>query len=243
MALKRLHFINVSQKIAQTSHRIIHTHTNTLMQMKCEDFLAEKFFPVCFHVWYVCISRRVRIYYKIVNYYVQRADKVLDAVWKSGREWVYVMLVCVYNLWMWFYQFSRDIGREREWVKRQDIYNKLYVGLLLLLLLLSSSSSSSIGVCMYIFSAHIWFDSFNLILSHKHTSTLKFIYDCVICIPFLPCRYFWFCCQHFIRHLRNVWENMYVCVCKCCMLATVFTSFLFNKFWMSATRKCVTKQQ
>lgn len=216
MALKRLHFINVSQKIAQTSHRIIHTHTNTLMQMKCEDFLAEKFFPVCFHVWYVCISRRVRIYYKIVNYYVQRADKVLDAVWKSGREWVYVMLVSVYNLWMWFYQFTRDIGgeREREWVKRQDIYNKLYVGLLLLLLLLSSSSSSSIGVCMYIFSAHIWFiQSHTITQTHIHPEVylwLCYLYS-IFALPLflvlLPTFHTTFkkCMRKYVR----------VCLCEC----------------------------
>lgn len=67
MALNRLHFINVSQKIAQTNHRSNSRHTHAYANEVWRLF-GRKVFPRMGE--YACTSRHVRIYYGIVNYYV-----------------------------------------------------------------------------------------------------------------------------------------------------------------------------
>lgn len=180
--------------------------------------------PTCTHILWNCELLCVKS--------SKRADNVHDAVRKSECECECVYVCITYECG--FISFQETL-REKEWkwVKRQDIYNKLSVGLLLLLLLSSSSSS----ILVYTF------DSFNLhTIARKHTHDLhpEIYLQCVICIPLLPLP-----CQNFKRHVRNVWEYLYACECvfEYRMLATVFTSFLFNKFLVSAARKCVTKQK
>lgn len=125
-------------------------------------------------------------------------------------------------------------------MKRRDIYNKLYVGLLLLL----SSSSFHWRVCIHTFDSFIQSHTAHIIF------TLKFIFECAICIPFFGDAATAFVAIANIskRHVRFGFG--YMCMShvgyrlyNCTLLPPHLPLSSRCKFCVLATGKCVTKQK